>query len=105
MRQNKRNKLIWELRIAIVLLIASLALNLVLYLFNHHDMQHIWLWNLTSLAFLPISVLFMTLIMDRLLSARETALRLDKMNMLIGAFFSSVGTELLTRFAGQARPA
>ena len=98
MKPTKREKLAWELRIVLILLIASLILNLVHYVI-FRDLRHIWLWNLTDLAFLPISVLFMTLLIDRLLSARETALHLDKMNMLIGAFFSSVGTELLMRFA------
>jgi hypothetical protein len=98
MKSMSRKKLAWELRIVLILVAASLILNLLHYLI-FRDLQHIWLWNLTDLAFLPISVLFMTLLIDRLLSARETALRLDKMNMLIGAFFSSVGTELLARFA------
>jgi hypothetical protein len=98
MKSMSRKKLAWELRIVLILVIASLVLNLLHYLI-FRDLQHIWLWNLTDLAFLPISVLFMTLLIDRLLSARETALRLDKMNMLIGAFFSSVGTELLGRLA------
>ncbi len=99
MKPTNRRKLAWELRIVLILVIASLILNLVHYLI-FRDWQHIWLWNLTDLAFLPISVLFMTLLIDRLLQRRETALRLDKMNMLIGAFFSSVGTELLVRFSG-----
>ncbi|MGA2171639.1 MAG: hypothetical protein ABSG82_01320 [Sedimentisphaerales bacterium] len=99
MKPTNRKKLAWELRIVLILLIASLILNLAHYLI-FRDLRHIWLWNFTDLAFLPISVLFMTLLIDRLLSARETALRLDKMNMLIGAFFSNVGTELLERFAG-----
>jgi hypothetical protein len=76
-----------------------LILNLIHYLI-FRDLQHIVLWNMTDLAFLPISVLFMTLLIDRLLSARETALRLDKLNMLIGAFFSNVGTEMLSRCNG-----
>jgi hypothetical protein len=99
MKPTNRRKLVWELRVILILLIASLILNFLHY-FIFRDLQHIVLWSFTNLAFLPISVLFMTLLIDRLLSARETALHLDKMNMLIGAFFSSVGTELLTRLAG-----
>ena len=98
MKPTSRRKLVWELSIVFILLIVTLILNFLHYEF-FHDLQHIWLWSFTALAFLPISVLFMTLLINRLLSVREKALRLDKMNMLIGAFFSNVGTELLSRLS------
>ncbi|UCD91115.1 MAG: hypothetical protein JSW04_06745, partial [Desulfobacterales bacterium] len=63
------------------------------------DLQHIWFWSFTSLAFLPISALVVTLLINRVISARDKALRLDKLNMLIGVFFSNVGNELLRRFS------
>ena len=99
MKPTSRRKLVWELCVVLILLIASLILNILHYAF-FHDLRHIWLWSFTALAFLPISVLFMTLLINRLLSVREKALHLDKMNMLIGAFFSNMGTELLSRLSG-----
>jgi hypothetical protein len=72
--------------------------SLVLYLIHFacfRDAQYLWLSSLTSLAFLPISVLVVTLIIDRLLTARERTLRRDKLRMLIAVFFSSVGNKLL----------
>jgi hypothetical protein len=51
-----------------------------------------------DLAFVPISVLVVTLIIDQLLRMREKRAILKKMNMVIGAFFSEVGTELLKSF-------
>jgi hypothetical protein len=51
-----------------------------------------------GLAFLPLQVLLVTLVIDRLLARREKAAMLKKMNMVIGVFFSEVGTELLSRF-------
>jgi hypothetical protein len=47
------------------------------------------------MAFVPIEVLFVTLIIHRVLSEREKRNRLEKLNMVIGAFFSDVGTKLL----------
>jgi hypothetical protein len=88
----------WELRAALALV----AVSLMLYIGHFawfRDLRHIWLWSFTSLAFLPISVLVVTLLINRLLSARDTALRMDKLNMLIGTFFSSVGTDLLVHFS------
>jgi len=63
------------------------------------DVTHIFLWSLTSLAFLPISALVLTLIINRLLSERERRMRLEKMNMIIGAFFTEVGNRLLGMIA------
>jgi hypothetical protein len=50
-----------------------------------------------DLAFLPVQVLLVTLVIDRLLNRREKRAMLDKMNMVIGAFHAEVGTELLKR--------
>lgn len=36
---------------------------------------------------------------DMVLTRREEAARLEKLNMVIGAFFSEIGTQLLSRFA------
>jgi len=52
-----------------------------------------------DLAFIPISVLMVTLIIDQVLRIREKRVLLKKMNMVIGAFFSEVGTDLLKLFA------
>jgi hypothetical protein len=70
----------------------------LLYLLHYavfEDAHHIFLWTTTSVAFLPISVLFVTLIINRLLVRREKRLIMEKLNMLIGVFFSSVGRELM----------
>ena len=42
----------WELKFALSLVAAFVALNLLLYA-CYRDLGHIFLWNLTSLAFLP----------------------------------------------------
>jgi hypothetical protein len=92
-------KLSWELQFGIYLL----ALSAVMYLLHYgifRDTHHISLWSLTSLAFLPISVLFVTLLINRVLIRRERRIRIEKLNMLIGIFFSKIGTELLTFFSG-----
>jgi hypothetical protein len=59
------------------------------------DPHHIFIYGLGDLAFLPVEVLLVTIIIHRLLSKREKRIRLEKLNMVIGAFFSEVGTKLL----------
>ena len=48
-----------------------------------------------DIGFIPIQVLLVTLIINGLLSMREKQDKLKKMNMVIGAFFSEAGTDLL----------
>jgi len=50
---------------------------------------------LGDVAFVPIEVLLVTLIIHRLLSEREKRTRLEKLNMVIGAFFSEMGTDVI----------
>jgi len=87
-------RLSWELKFALWLVAAFAALNLLLYV-CYRDVGHILLWNLTSLAFLPVSVLVVTLFVERMLAVREKTQRLTKTSMLVGVFFSAVGTRLL----------
>jgi hypothetical protein len=48
-----------------------------------------------DLAFLPIDVFIVTIIVERLLSRQEKQSMVHKLNMVIGAFFSEVGNHLL----------
>jgi hypothetical protein len=52
-----------------------------------------------NLAFLPIYVLFVTLMIEKILKERERSVLLRKLNMVIGVFFSEVGTGLLRDFS------
>lgn len=81
-----------------VLVLSSAALYAVqVALFR--DPRNTGFYLLQDLAFLPVQVLLVTLIINELLSAREKQALLNKLNMVIGAFFSEVGTELLATCA------
>lgn len=64
------------------------------------DVHHIFIYLLGDIAFVFIEVLLVTLIIHQLLSEREKRSMLKKLNMVIGAFFSEVGTPLLKYFRG-----
>ena len=83
-------RLSWEAQFGLALLVVSLALYGVHFVV-FKDAHHIALWTLTNLAFLPVSVLLVTVVVNRLLIGRERQARLDKLSMLIGSFFSAVG--------------
>jgi len=87
----------WQFIMGVALLLLSLLLYIILFaLFG--DIRNILFYLLFNLAFLPIEVLLVTLILHELLSFRERQSRMDKMNMVIGAFFGQVGNRLLVIF-------
>lgn len=87
-------KQLWYLWVAAVLLALSAAIYMIHYaVFS--DAHHIYIYLLGDLAFLPLSVLLVTLVIDRLLSERDKRASIEKMNMVIGAFYSELGTELI----------
>ena len=86
----------------ILLALALVALSIVLYVIHFaifRDSHHIFIYLLGDIAFIPIEVLLVTLVIHQLLSRREKRAMLEKMNMVIGAFFTEVGTELLKKLS------
>jgi hypothetical protein len=88
----------WRLRWAVMLLSIGLIIYIIHFLI-WRDPEHILFWGMEDLAFAFIEVLLFTLIVHELLSQREKQSILEKLNMVIGAFFSEVGTELLKFFS------
>jgi hypothetical protein len=85
------------------LLFASLLILLAVFFYALHyaifkDAHHIFIYLLGDIGFLFVEVLIVTLIIHQILTEREKRAMLKKMSMVIGAFFSEVGTELLRQF-------
>lgn len=89
---------VWPVVVGLSLLAVSAAVYLIHYAV-FHDWHHIFIYLVGDLAFLPIEVLLVTLILHGLLTHREKRSRLVKLNMVIGTFFSEVGTDLLKSFS------
>jgi hypothetical protein len=87
----------WKIVLGVALIVASAALYGVHYVI-FRDSRHLFIYLLGDLAFLPIEVLLVTLVIHQLLTQREKRTLLKKLNMVIGAFFSEVGTRLLATF-------
>lgn len=82
----------------IILAIVFLAISGLLYLLHYyifHDAHHIFIYLLGDVAFLPLEVFLVVIVIERILSYREKRAMLQKLNMVIGAFFSEVGNRLL----------
>jgi len=87
-------KFSWKIVIAIILMLVSVSIYIINYLI-FRDARNIFFYFFIDLAFLPLNVLLVTLLLDSLLTQREKKSKLNKLNMVIGAFFSEVGTYLL----------
>jgi hypothetical protein len=87
----------WQVIFGAALVSLSAALYFLHYLV-FRDSHHIFLYLLGDIAFIPIDVLIVTLIIDNILRVREKKALLNKMNMLVGAFYSEIGSELLGIF-------
>jgi hypothetical protein len=87
----------WQILLGLFLIILS-----AIFYFIHYaifrDVHHILLYLIGDIAFVFIEVLMVTLIIHQLLDQREKRSKLHKLNMVIGTFFSEVGTDLMKSF-------
>ena len=83
----------------IILAVIFLALSAIGYFVHYlvfRDTHHIFIYMVGDLAFLPLEVFLVVLVIERILSRREKQAMLQKLNMVVGAFYSEVGNYLLT---------
>jgi hypothetical protein len=57
--------------------------------------QDTFFYIFQDLAFLPLTVLIVGVVIERLIALRETRALVHKLNMVVGTFFSELGTPLL----------
>jgi len=87
-------------RYLLILILAAIFLSLSgLMYFIHYlifrDVHHIFIYLIGDLAFLPLEVFLVVIVIERILARREKQAMLRKLNMVVGAFFSEVGNHLL----------
>lgn len=88
----------WEFKLGVALILFSIAIYAIKFLFLG-DPQNSYFYVFNALGFLPINVLLVTIILNQLLIMRSRKEKLEKLNMVIGTFFSEAGTKLLSLFS------
>ncbi|MFA6217731.1 MAG: hypothetical protein WDL87_08805 [Candidatus Omnitrophota bacterium] len=88
----------WQFFLSIVLIFTSLAICFIHYLL-FRDIHHIFYYLVLDVAFVPIEVLLVTLVIHNVLNNHEKRSMLNKLNMVVGAFYSEAGTLLLKSFS------
>ena len=89
-----KNPVRWEILFGIALIVIAAALHFIHYLV-FGEVSPLLSFLGKKIAFVPLEVLFITLILHRLLTIHERSALKRKMNMLSGAFFSEMGSDLL----------
>ena len=84
----------WKIVAGVLLVTLTLAMFTAHYLI-FQDSHHLFIFFIGDLAFIPIEILIITLIIDQMLESREKQRRIEKLSMVIGVFFSRFGTPLL----------
>lgn len=88
----------WYITVSFSLLLVSAATYfLEIRLFNRNE--DTFFYMLQDLAFVPIQVLLVTFFLNEFLRRRERNSMLRKLYMVIGVFFSEMGTELLQQLS------
>jgi uncharacterized protein (DUF2267 family) len=87
----------WQIVFGITLVTLSAILYYIHFLI-YRDARHIFIYLLGDIAFIPIQVLLVTLIIEGLLNIREKKSKMAKLNMVIGTFFSDTGMKLAGHF-------
>lgn len=90
-------KLNWQ-TVMIVSLLAVSGLVYCLQVVVFRNPRDTFFYLFQDLAFVPLQVLLVTLVLNKLLADRERSVMLKKLNMAIGLFFSEVGVSLLKKF-------
>jgi hypothetical protein len=86
----------WQVKLGAALVALSGLLYGVHYLI-FGEAHHIFIYLVGDIAFVPLEVLLVALILHRLLEWHQKRSMLGKLNMVIGAFFSEAGTGVLGR--------
>jgi hypothetical protein len=80
----------------VALILTGLSLILcLLHIAIFRDAGTLFFYLALDVVFVPVQVLLVTIIIERLLSEREKQAMMRKLNMVIGAFFSEVGASLM----------
>ena len=80
--------------VSFILVFLSLTMFLIHYLI-FGQLENTLYYSLMSLCFIPINILSVTLVFEKLVERRARLERVSKLNMLVGLFFSDIGFTLL----------
>lgn len=88
----------WLATMALFFLLSSVVIYYIHFLI-FRDSTFIFKYFVAQMGFLPISTALVTIVLNQLMGKRDKNIRMQKLNMVIGAFYSDAGTDLLKLLA------
>ncbi|MDD5960046.1 MAG: hypothetical protein ACI4RQ_03130 [Methanobrevibacter wolinii] len=90
-------KLKWEVKFGIILIILIFIIYGIDYIIfgDFHDIFH---YVMLHLGFIPIDILIVTLVIDKVMDNHEQKTLQEKIDILMGSFFSGIGNGLISMF-------
>lgn len=87
----------WYILTSVILILLSvLSYSLQIHLFHHETDTYFYFFQ--DLSFVPIQVLIVTFVIDRLLKRQQRISLLKRVYVAIGIFYNELGNELLKHF-------
>ncbi|MDM8534789.1 hypothetical protein QUF55_08840, partial [Clostridiaceae bacterium HSG29] len=86
-----------HLKLGVALILTSLLLY-VIHFYIFHDMEHLTIFLVSDIAFVPLEVFLVSLILERMIKKHEEERATKKLHMLVGMFYQEVGDKLLRMF-------
>ncbi|MCK9151660.1 hypothetical protein [Methanobacterium alcaliphilum] len=88
----------WKVKAGILLIFLAIIFYTADYLI-FKDAKSVLFYIGIDLAFIPVEILILVLVVESAINKKEKQIIMEKLNMVIGAFFSEVGTDLLRHFS------
>lgn len=96
MREN--NERSWKIRFAIIMFVLAIVIFLARYLiFGDGEEIIAYLWK--HIGFIPIDILIVAFLLEGIMGKKEHEAILEKIDMIMGTFFSELGYELIREFS------
>ena len=86
-----------QMAIGIGLVLLSISLHF-LHVMLFRDAHHTLIFLISDIAFVPLEVFFVTMVLDKILEKREKENLLIQLNMLVSLFYTKLGQDLLDLF-------
>ncbi|ADC47056.1 hypothetical protein mru_1206 [Methanobrevibacter ruminantium M1] len=96
MKENKEMN--WKIKFAIIMFVLAVLIFLARYLICGDGEEIIaYLWK--HIGFIPIDILIVALVLEEIMGRKEHEAILEKIDMLMGTFFSEIGNDLIAELS------
>jgi len=89
-------KINWKIKLGAILLLVSVFMYCFAY-FTLHEQEKVLFYLVIDLAFMPLDVLVVVLVVEGIINKKEKEVILEKLDMIMSVFFSEFGTEFLSK--------